>query len=104
MGRLKTLNFSSGDELEDFYEDNRLEIYTRTIDILEKTFKQNKSPTTVDIYKLNIPSQPNMKYISIMEDEWGLSFDEIIGYAEEVENYDLAVRVRDLNILIFGKY
>jgi len=102
MGRLKKLKFNNEEELEDYYDENRLEIYIRTLDIMEKCFNKTQSTKTVDIFELEIPTNPLMKFISILEDEWGLAFDEMVGYAEEVENYEFAARVRDINNKIFG--
>lgn len=101
MPKIKKLKFEYLEELHEYHEENILEIYKMTLDLLENYFNKHGKLGEIDIFKIELKSNPDMEFISILESEWGYCLDEMIGYLESVENYELAIRVRDLNNKIY---
>lgn len=102
MGRLKKLKFSGYEEMHEYYDENRKEFFTKTLDAIEKFWDKNKYMGNVDVYRVDVIGFPDVKYISVLEEEWGKMLDEVTGWAEENEEYDLAVKSRDITYKIFN--
>ena len=102
MTRLKKLKFNDFNEITEYYENNFDYISEITLKKIISYFNKNKCVGTVDIFDLEVLGH-KMRYISVLEGEWGKCLDEMIGYAESVENYDLAIKIRDFNIRVFGE-
>lgn len=96
MGRLKKVKFTHPDDLEHYHDQNKAELFELTLSLLEKHYSKHKCIKTVDILEVEVENFPQIKYVSVLEKEWKICLNEIMGYSLSVENYMMSSRVRDL--------
>lgn len=96
MGRLKKVKFTHPDDLEQYHDQNKAELFELTLSLLEKHYSKYKCIKTVDILEVEVENFPQIKYVSVLEKEWKICLNEIMGYSLNVEDYIMSSRVRDL--------
>jgi hypothetical protein len=101
MARLKKVKIEDELGLFEYYENNRDDIYEQTIKILKSFWKKNGVKDDIDIFEIEVKSNPNMKYISVLITEWEQCFDEIEEYYVYKENYVKASEIRDFRSEVF---
>ena len=102
MARLKQLRFDDYDEMMDYYNDNEEQIHLYTLDKLEKSWKKKKIPKTVDIYKVDVIGEDDLKFMSILDKEWSECFEEMKCFFVNKEMYEAAARVRNFEKIVFN--
>ena len=102
MPKLQNLKFDDYDEMMSYYQNNEEKIHLYTLDKLEKFWAKSNKLETVDIYCLNIKDSESLEFISVLEDEWGIMFDEMKCYFVNKEMYEIAARIRNLEKLVFN--
>jgi len=102
MARLKQLKFDDFDEMMDYYNDNEEKIHLYTLDKLQKSWKKEQIPKTVDIYKVSVVGEEHLKFMSILDKEWSECFDEMKEYFVSKEMYEEAAKVRNFEKIVFN--
>ncbi len=102
MSRLKKLKFDSYVDLLSYHKENDEFVYDYTLNKLKKYWDKHQNINDIDIFEVCVKDLPSFKYISLESSEWGLYLDEIMGWAESTENYNLAIIARDLSREIYG--
>lgn len=101
--RIQRKKFDSFDEMMEFYEDHPEEVHLHTLNRLQDYWKKNSDVGNVDIYKVDISDNPDLKYMSILEDQWEEALFNMETYFVENNNFEQATLVRDFSWEIFGK-
>jgi hypothetical protein len=103
MARLKKLKFEDVEDMLEYYQNNKNEIFSRTYKLLREFWDKNKFIDTVNIYETQVKNSDNMKYISVMKEEWSICLNEIQEHYVKTEQYEEAVYLRDFLKEIFGE-
>lgn len=101
--RIKNLKFDNIDDLHEFYEGNPKEIHLYTLDRLQSYYRKYNKVADIDVYKVDLLEQPEVKYMSVLEDEWEEALFEIESYMVANDLFETATIVRDFSWEIFGK-
>jgi len=83
------------DELVDYYNSNKKELYEYTLVELQKHLDKNKKLATIDIFEVTFQTKEK-KYMSVYIDNWLDMLKEIKDWACTFQYYELAVSARDL--------
>lgn len=103
MPRLKKLKFENAEDIMIYYYGNSKEIYERTFSFLEKHYNKNGFIDTINIYEIEVPSYPEMKYISVLKEEWENCLMEMMYFYVKTELYEDAANIRNFIKKVFGK-
>ena len=103
MARLKKLKFEDSKHILEYYEDNKDEIYERTYKLLKEFWDKNRFIDNVDIYETEVETYEEMKYISVLKEEWSKCLYEMMIYYVEMEEYIQAENIRKFIKEVFGK-
>jgi len=101
--RIQNKKFDSFEEMMEFYDDFPEEVHLHTLNRLQDYWVKNKTVGEIDIYKVSIPEAPELKYMSILSNEWEEALFNMEVYFVEEENYKQAAIIRDFSWEIFGK-
>lgn len=103
MARLKKLKFENSEDILEYYNNNKNEIFEKTFNILQNFWKKNKTIDNVNIYETEVKYFSNMKYISVLKEEWSNCLNDMLQHYVKTEQYLLAANIRDFLEEIFGK-
>lgn len=101
MARLKKIYFENADAILEYYNKNRDEIYSRTYEFLNKFYTKNNYVDNVNVYEIKVSTFPEMKYISVLRNEWDICLNEMMDYYVEKEQYLEADKIKKLLHRIF---
>lgn len=101
--RIKNLKFNTFEELMEHYEDNPLEVHIHTLNRLNDYFTKYNKVAQIDVFKVNVSDAPEIRYMSILEDEWEHALFDIETFFVSMDMFEDAAIVRDLSWKIFGK-
>jgi hypothetical protein len=103
MARLKKLKFENAEHILEYYEDNKDEIFERTYKLLREFWDKHKFTDNVNIYETEVETFKEMKYISVLMEEWKNCLNEMEEYYVKTEQYLEAAKIFNFLKEIFGK-
>jgi len=96
--KTKKLTLKDTDELINFTENNPEVIYTQTYEMLNQSWKKNKEISLVDLFIITLTDDEEMDEVilTVNEDEWEPALEMGLVYFEEVENYEMCIKIKKL--------
>lgn len=96
--KTKKITLRDTDELIDFTENNPEVIYTQTYEMLNQSWKKNKEISLVDLFIITLTDDEEMDEVilTVHEDEWEPALEMGLVYFEEVENYEMCIKIKKL--------
>lgn len=96
--KAKKLILKDTDELIDFTENNPDIMYVQTYEILNYSWKKNKKISLVDLFIITLTGDEKMDEVilTVNEDEWSPALEMGLVYFEEVENYEMCIKIKKL--------
>lgn len=96
--KAKKLTLKDTDELIDFTENNPDIMYVQTYEILNYSWKKNKKISLVDLFIITLTGDEEMDEVilTVNEDEWSPALEMGLVYFEEVENYEMCIKIKKL--------
>jgi hypothetical protein len=96
--KIKNLTLRDTDELIEFTENNPDVIYTQTYDMLNHSWKKNKKISIVDLFIITLTDDEEMDEVvlTVNEDEWAPALEMGLVYFEEVEDYEMCIKIKKL--------
>lgn len=95
---IKKLTLKDTDELINFTENNPEVIYIQTYEMLNQSWKKNKKISIVDLFIITLTDDEEMDEVilTVNKDEWEPALEMGLVYFEEVENYEMCIKIKKL--------
>jgi hypothetical protein len=96
--KTKNLTLKDTDELIEFTENNPDVIYIQTYNMLNHSWKKNKKISMVDLFIVTLTNDEEMDEVilTVNEDEWEPALEMGLVYFEEVEDYEMCIKIKKL--------
>jgi hypothetical protein len=96
--KVKELTLRDTEEVIEYTENNPDIIYSQTYDILNHSWKKNKKISMVDLFIITLTDDEEMDEIvlTVNSDEWHAALEMALVYFEEVEDYEMCIKVKKL--------
>jgi hypothetical protein len=96
--KIKNLTLRDTDELIEFTENNPDVIYIQTYERLNHSWKKNKKISIVDLFIITLTDDEEMDEVvlTVNEDEWAPALEMGLVYFEEVEDYEMCIKIKKL--------
>ena len=96
--KVKNLTLKDTDALIEFTENNPDVIYIQTYEVLNHYWKKNKKISIVDLFIITLTDDEEMDEVvlTVNEDEWSPALEMGLVYFEEVEDYEMCIKIKKL--------
>ena len=96
--KAKKLTLRNTDELVEYTETNPGVIHIQTYDMLNHLWRKNKKISMVDLFIITLTDDEEMDEVilTVNEDEWEPALEMGLVYFEEVEDYEMCIKVKKL--------
>lgn len=99
---MKKIIFTDFNEMMDYYEENSTEIHSYTLEQLMKFWKKYKKIDTVDIFDVKIKDMHSLKYMCVLEKDWGNVLNEMEIWFLKEELFEKLCILRDFKKELVG--
>ena len=96
--KAKKLTLRDTDELVEYTETHPEVIHIQTYEILNHSWKKNKKISMVDLFIVTLTEDEEMDEVilTVNEDEWEPALEMGLVYFEEIEDYEMCIKVKKL--------
>ena len=96
--KAKKLTLRDTDALVEYTEAHPEVIHIQTYDMLNHLWKKNKKISMVDLFIVTLTDEEEIEEVvlTVNEDEWEEALEIGLVYFEEVEDYEMCVKIKKL--------
>jgi hypothetical protein len=96
--KTKKLTLKDTDDLIEYTESHPEVIHIQTYEMLNHLWKKNKKISMVDLFIVTLTEDEEMDEVilTVNEDEWEPALEMGLVYFEEVEDYEMCIKVKKL--------
>lgn len=96
--KIKKLILKDIETLIEYTETHRDIVHTQTYERLNFVWKQDKKISLVDLFKVTLTDDEeiNEVILTVHEDEWEHALEMGLVYFEEVEDYEMCIKIKKL--------